>query len=195
MRARSEYAAVIERFAETRSAGPAGRVCHALAGALRALLHHWHCRVAQLEHAALCAAPPLTLQVSPERLICSWRRRKQHSRPDTRSVATPPTLRAPHHCRTALSQQLGLTGLRPAMRLAAQRAAGSWLQGMAVCVQQLLPGLSLAAHLQGIAAYPQNIAAYPEAERNQRQPLAWTQGMAACVQQLQRRLPGLQAGS
>ena len=59
----SEYAAVIERYAETRMAGSQGRVCHALAGALRALLHHWHCRVAQLEHAALCSAPPLTLQV------------------------------------------------------------------------------------------------------------------------------------
>ena len=60
----SEYVAVIERYAETRMAASQGKVCHALAGALRALLHHWHCRVAQLEHASLAAAPPLSLQVS-----------------------------------------------------------------------------------------------------------------------------------
>ena len=59
---RSEYAAVIERYAETRMAAQHGRVCHALSGALRALLHHWHCRVAQLEHACLAGSPPMTLQ-------------------------------------------------------------------------------------------------------------------------------------
>ena len=61
----SEYAAVIERYAESRMAARHGRVCHALSGALRALLHHWHCRVAQLEHACLAAAPPLSLQACP----------------------------------------------------------------------------------------------------------------------------------
>ena len=62
---RSEYAAVIERYAETRMAARHGRVCHALSGALRALLHHWHCRVAQLEHACLANSPPMTLQACP----------------------------------------------------------------------------------------------------------------------------------
>jgi gamma-tubulin complex component 2 len=46
----SEYAAVIQRFVETRRRYAWGLVCQALAGAMRHVLQDWHLMVAQLEH-------------------------------------------------------------------------------------------------------------------------------------------------
>lgn len=55
---------VVERWAETRGAAAWGRVCHAVAGELRALLGDWRLMLAQLEHQLLTGgvAGGLTLQ-------------------------------------------------------------------------------------------------------------------------------------
>ena len=49
----SEYAVVIERFVDTRSAFEWGLVCHALAGEMREILEDWHLLITQLEHQQL----------------------------------------------------------------------------------------------------------------------------------------------
>lgn len=58
---RSEAAAVVQRFAETRDDARWGLVAQALTGALRALIQDWHVMVAQLEHQMHTGK--LTLQV------------------------------------------------------------------------------------------------------------------------------------